>query len=143
MLLTSRCAHDGQLCLPFRGRHTIFHFYFNIVELVRLQFGSNMLLHNSIGDVACIHVNVTEVPRTCSTERALLTATLPSSRSFTVALSRLRKNWFVAWFSFYFSSFTVFNLLIFGVLSVSESHSRLFRAHIGADLHRRNCGRQV
>jgi hypothetical protein len=46
-------------------------------------------------------------------------------------------------FSFYFSSFIVFDRLIFGVLSVPEFHSRLFRAHLDADLHRGNYGGQV
>lgn len=36
----------------------------------------------------------------------------------------------------------MWNDLIFVVLAVPESTSRLARAHFGPDLHRRNCGRQ-
>jgi len=41
--------------------------------------------------------------------------------------SRLRKNRFAARLPFYFSSFIECKRLIFGVLSVPESHSRLSR----------------
>ena len=37
----------------------------------------------------------------------------------------------------------MFNDLIFGVLSIPESHSRLFQTHVGTDLHRRNRSGQV
>src|SRR5580765_9043652 len=53
------------------------------------------------------------------------------------------KIWFGACFDICFSSFVRSTGLIFGVLGVSESNSKLSRTHFGLDLQRRSCSHQV